>query len=113
LYSGSSSGDLFIYDLNKELTQQNTQSEFVKPTYKIKCSKAAVTGLSLHPCEQFIAISTGQRLFPSNLLLNQLSTDNSSPDETKTDEEINKEYISLGKGSTFDNSIKLYKPEMN
>jgi hypothetical protein len=64
----------------------------------------------LHPLEQFIAISTGQRLFPSNLLLNQLSTDeNSSPVEAKTDEEINKKYIARGKGSSFDNSIKLYK----
>lgn len=111
LYSGSSSGNLLIYDLktgNKGLNQQEIKTEFVKSTHKIKCSEAVVSGLSLHPCEKFIAVSTGQRLFPSNLLLNQLFDENNSLTETK-DEEDNNEYTSRGKGSLLDNSIKLYK----
>nr|CAD2127406.1 unnamed protein product [Meloidogyne enterolobii] len=112
LYSGSSAGDLLIYDLKKckkGLNQQELKTEFVEPAHKIKCSEAAVTGLSLHPCEQFIAVSTGQRLFPSSLLLNQLFDDNNSLNKTKNGDDDNNEYISRGNGSLLDNSIKLYK----
>ena len=47
-FSGSSCGDLLIYDLktgSKGLNNQITQTEFVEPTHKIKCSEAVVTGL--------------------------------------------------------------------
>ncbi|CAK5090536.1 unnamed protein product [Meloidogyne enterolobii] len=60
LYSGSSAGDLLIYDLkkcNKGLNQQELKTEFVEPAHKIKCSEAAVTGLRFETIISFIILS--------------------------------------------------------
>jgi hypothetical protein len=125
LYTGSSEGELLIYEFeNGQQTAGENEMSPIEPNYRIKCSQAAVTGLrwakknilnktnlilSLHPDDQIVAISTGQRLFPSDFLSSCLFADQSPNGEEKKEENFS--YSDLGKdaSSFLDNSIKLYR----
>jgi hypothetical protein len=73
---------------------------------------------SLHPHDNLVAISTGQRVFP-DLISRLFPADNDSPavspsigPPSKEEEEqsaVGEEYTQMGKGSPLENSIKLYR----
>ncbi|KAL3072630.1 hypothetical protein niasHS_017604 [Heterodera schachtii] len=123
LYSGSSTGELLIFNckINVQLAEDGKE---VEPTFRAKCSKSAVAGLSLHPIHQLVALSTGQRIFPD--LLPELFPENESSSSSAHDQSVwgsdvgkgngaeggewtEKENGRKGRRSELDNSVKLLK----
>ena len=84
-----------IYDLSKPATMSD---EVIDPHWRIRASPATVAGVSLHPEQPLLAISTGQRVYPQQS--NIFGTGSSSEDEEE------KQYTDMLDG--FDNSLKLY-----
>ena len=91
---------------------------------KISKNNSLPSTHSLHPSEQLVAVTTGQRVFPDDVLLARLfpdaTTDGiaSSPMEVQPAEKEmamgdcnDGECVEIGekKGCELDNSLKLYK----
>lgn len=101
LYSGSTSGKILIYDLKSEKSFSDRNRNGAAYDYEISVTKSCVCGLSLHPQQQMVAVTTGQRVFPQPLRHSHDSDSSDSNDE-------NEAYTFSCDSSTLDNSLKLY-----
>jgi len=116
LYSGTSAGNILIFDLKREalalepLESVGQSENAILPDWQIRASSASVPGLSLHPSEQILAVTTGQRVFP-----HPLSPDVSDDDDDVINANATQEskksngYSECMNQSELDNSLQLFR----
>lgn len=97
LFSGSSLGDIRVFDLK---TSSNSTNLSVEPAWTcLNASKCTISSVDLHPSKAILATTCGQRVFP--IPLNDDDEDLENRMDTTDEYSVSK--------SSFDNSLSLWK----
>lgn len=97
MFSGSSKGDIRVFDLKGT---QTSGDSVVEPMWIIpKVSECTTAGFDLHPSKPLVSTTHGQRVFPMPLI------DDTDIIELGTQDE--NDYLSHTR--CFDNSLKLWR----